>query len=395
MSGSAEARPREDAALFESAFAFSGIGMALVSPDGRWLRVNQALCDIVGYSEKELLALSFQDITHPEDLDRDLALVHEMLARKRRTYQMEKRYVHKRGHHIWIRLTVSLVWREDGEPRHFISQIEDVTERRVVEERFRSAFYGDTAGVAIVGIDGRVAGANPAMLALLSHEAEADVVGRSWRQLTHPDDISAEEPSLGEMMAGRIASYRIEKRLLRRDGSPLRVEANVTLLRDREGRPQQVLVHVRDLTDRDRADQAERTGFLARRLVRRLLDGMTRGGASPQVRRDVGQRLAHEANPTSLAQGLATFEAMGLGSLGLREERGGRFTFEGKDSLDLDHGAGEPTCYLALGYLEGLVALVAGPDAGHALGTEMACQARGAAACSFVVASRPPADDRR
>ena len=76
--------------------------MALVSPDGRWLRVNRALCDLVGYSEAELLARTFQDITHPEDLESDLENVRRMIAGETRSYQMEKRYVHAGGHLVTV-----------------------------------------------------------------------------------------------------------------------------------------------------------------------------------------------------------------------------------------------------------------------------------------------------
>jgi PAS domain S-box-containing protein len=102
-------------------------GTALVAPDGTWLRCNAALAGIVGYSEAELLGSTFQDITHPDDLDVDLGYVRQMLDGEIRTYQMEKRYIHKDGRIVWIRLSVSLVRDDRGEPMLFISQIEDIT----------------------------------------------------------------------------------------------------------------------------------------------------------------------------------------------------------------------------------------------------------------------------
>src|SRR5262249_43558640 len=91
---------------FRNAFEEAPIGMSLVAPDGRWVRVNRASCEIVGYSEQELLGLTFQDITHPDDLDADLEYVRQMLAGEIRTYRMEKRYFHKDGHIVWINLSV-------------------------------------------------------------------------------------------------------------------------------------------------------------------------------------------------------------------------------------------------------------------------------------------------
>jgi PAS domain S-box-containing protein len=124
---------------FRNAFEFAGIGMAIVGLDGRWLRVNRAMCDIVGYTETELLQKTFQDLTHPDDLDADLAHVQELLDGRRRFYQMEKRYFHRAGHVVWIRLTASLVRTPDGAPLHFVSQVEDVTARKELEASLAEA----------------------------------------------------------------------------------------------------------------------------------------------------------------------------------------------------------------------------------------------------------------
>jgi diguanylate cyclase (GGDEF)-like protein/PAS domain S-box-containing protein len=122
---------------FQSAFENAPIGMALVGLEGQWLEVNQALCELVGYTEEQLQHLTFQDLTHPDDLDADLALVDDVRAGRRSTYQMHKRYIHADGRVIWALLSVSLVTDEEGRPLHFISQIQDVTERRELEQKLR------------------------------------------------------------------------------------------------------------------------------------------------------------------------------------------------------------------------------------------------------------------
>ncbi len=119
---------------FHKAFEYASIGKALVSPEGSWLRVNRAVCELLGYTEEELLALTFQDITHPDDLDADLSYVEQMLSGDIKTYQMEKRYFHKDGHIVWVLLSVSLVRDDADRPAYFISQIEDITERKAAEE---------------------------------------------------------------------------------------------------------------------------------------------------------------------------------------------------------------------------------------------------------------------
>lgn len=126
---------RESEERFRGAFEFAAIGMALVAPDGRWLRVNRSLCEIVGYTAEELLATNFQSITHAEDLDTDVGHVRQMLAGALSHYDMEKRYHHKDGHIVWVLLSVSLVRDAMGEPKYFVSQIQDITNRKLAEEK--------------------------------------------------------------------------------------------------------------------------------------------------------------------------------------------------------------------------------------------------------------------
>ena len=134
-----ERRTAEIAALtsekrFRSAMRHSPVGMALVSPDGHFLEVNDALCQLLGQSEKEILQTTFQALTHADDLEADLHHVRQMLAGEISSYRMEKRYLHKDGHFIWAILGVSLIKKEDGSPDYFISQIMDITEQKRAEE---------------------------------------------------------------------------------------------------------------------------------------------------------------------------------------------------------------------------------------------------------------------
>ena len=125
--------------LFESAFQFAAIGMALIALDGGWLKVNRSVCQMTGYSEAELLRLRFQDITHPDDLDLDLENVGRLIAGTINSYQMEKRYYRKDGSIVWVLLSVSLVHRADGAPSFFISQLQDITARKEGEEKLQAA----------------------------------------------------------------------------------------------------------------------------------------------------------------------------------------------------------------------------------------------------------------
>jgi PAS domain S-box-containing protein len=151
-------RRRADEALraserqFANAFEGAPIGIALVAPNGRWLKVNRSLCQITGYSRAELLGLTFQDITHPDDIAVDLEFVRRTLAEEIATYQLEKRYIHKSGEVVWVHLSVSLVKDDAGAPLHFIAQIQDVTERRQMEEQLRQAQKLEAIGKLAGGI---------------------------------------------------------------------------------------------------------------------------------------------------------------------------------------------------------------------------------------------------
>lgn len=124
---------RESEERFRNAFEHASIGMAIVALDGRWTRVNRALCEIVGYEEAELLTTDFQHVTHPDDLHDDLAWMRKIVAREVRCYHLTKRYFHKLGHVVWVMLGVSLVRDEQGRPLYFIAQIQDTTQRKQSE----------------------------------------------------------------------------------------------------------------------------------------------------------------------------------------------------------------------------------------------------------------------
>ncbi len=130
----AERELHEARVRFERAFENAPIGMALVDPGGDWVAVNRALCQLVGRDERNLLATDFQSITHADDLEADLELVRRALAGEIQGFTMEKRYLRPDGSLVWADLSVSLVHDDEGEPLYFVSQIQDITQRKDSEE---------------------------------------------------------------------------------------------------------------------------------------------------------------------------------------------------------------------------------------------------------------------
>lgn len=138
-----EAALQESEERFRSTFDAAAIGMALVSREGRFMRANDSLCRIVGYTQIELQQKTFQDITHPDDLEADLALMRELLADTRDSYQLEKRYFHKDGHVIWVLLSGSVVRDSTGKVLYFLAQIQDITERKAMLDKLELQAHVD------------------------------------------------------------------------------------------------------------------------------------------------------------------------------------------------------------------------------------------------------------
>jgi diguanylate cyclase (GGDEF)-like protein/PAS domain S-box-containing protein len=126
---------REVRERFESAFDNAPIGMALVAMDGRWLQVNDALCRITGHTEEALKATTLRAMTHPDDVDLDEQSLRQLLAGQIPSYQVEKRYRHAWGHHVWVLMTVSIVRDQDRGPLYVVTQVQDISERKELARR--------------------------------------------------------------------------------------------------------------------------------------------------------------------------------------------------------------------------------------------------------------------
>ena len=142
----AEATLNASEERFRATFEQAAVGIAHVAIDGSWLRVNRRLCEITGYTHDELLKLTFQDITHPDDLDADLGRLNAMLAGELERYSIEKRYFRKDQSIVWVNLTVAMVRDGDGRPPYFISIVEDISARKEIEETLRQSQKMDIVG---------------------------------------------------------------------------------------------------------------------------------------------------------------------------------------------------------------------------------------------------------
>ena len=245
---------RASARRLSSLFAAAAIGIAFVDPAGHPVETNAALQRLLGYTAEELCTLTFSQLTHPEDIDTDLALFAELFSGARDHYQITKRYRRKDGREIWGQLTVTLLRDDLGRPEYAVGMVEDITARRLVEqalhhaaESFDSTF--NATGEALMIRDGAII--------LAANQSYADLVGRPVAALVGTPFVGLLTPASSAMAwkhvrAGDERPY--EGTVVRADGTTIPVELAGKAIRY-QGRPAR-LVALRDITERHAAETA-------------------------------------------------------------------------------------------------------------------------------------------
>ncbi|MGQ0811839.1 MAG: PAS domain S-box protein [Nitrospiraceae bacterium] len=258
----AEAGLRESNERFTGAFDHAAIGMGIVTTEGRWIAVNSALCKIVGYSEQELRATTFQAITHPDDLDRDLAYVRQMLAGEIQTYQMEKRYIHKQGAVVWILLNVSLVRDAQGAPMYFVAQIQDITERKQAEQAqtwLASIVESSNDAIFSRDLDGTILTWNLGAEIMFGYTAE-EMIGQPITALVPPDRLGEESHFLDRIREGHRIDY-FETVRQRKDGHSVHVSVSLSPISDRKGHLVAISQITRNITEQMDVQRALHQAF--------------------------------------------------------------------------------------------------------------------------------------
>jgi diguanylate cyclase (GGDEF)-like protein/PAS domain S-box-containing protein len=247
---------REARDRFRSIFDYAPIGVAMVSLEGRYLQVNRSLCEILGYTEEELQALTWQEITHPDDLAASSAYACRIVEGEFPSYHLDKRFLHADGHTVWASLSVSLVRDSEGEPLYFVSQIQDVTERkraesalRESEQRFRGSFERAATGMALVGTDGRFLRVNKSLCEILGYP-ERELLGKTFQEITYPDDLEVDLEHLRRLLVGEVRTYQTEKRYLHKDGHVVWALLSVSVVHDEEDEPLYFVSQIQDVSER-------------------------------------------------------------------------------------------------------------------------------------------------
>lgn len=243
---------------FRRIFQDSPVGMALVAGDSKIMMVNPYLCRFVGYSAQELTTRSFAEITHPEDMDKDMEQYLELAAGKIPSYEMDKRYVRKDGKTVWGHLIVTLIRDPSGRPLYGLGMVTDITESRKAEEankRFLSILEQTTDAMIGIDLEGKVVDWNKGAEQLYGYKAE-EVIGKLPQYLKPEEHVAMMDRMAKEMEAGRT-TFPYEARRRRKDGRFVDVEATFSVLKNEMARVVGYSVIARDVTERRRAQEVQ------------------------------------------------------------------------------------------------------------------------------------------
>ncbi len=261
---------RESEQRLHTIFEAAPNGLAIIALDGRWIRVNPAMCKILGYTKQEFLDTNYKDLTHPDDVEEQARLIDQLLTGEIDQYSYEKRNIHKDGHYVWVMLNATLIRDADSQPLYLLSQVFDMSEQKLAEEnrnqverylreseeRFRSTFESAPNGLAIVGLDGKWLRINPAMCKMLGYTKQ-EFLDTDIKKFTHPDDFEGQAKLIDQLLVGEIDGYSYEKRYVHKQGHTIWIMLNVSLVRDFSGEPQYFVSQIQDLTA-EKAAEAER-----------------------------------------------------------------------------------------------------------------------------------------
>lgn len=260
----ADRESRESDDLFRTIFNQTPTGFALTSTDSRLLLVNDGFADMLGYTPKELAGRTLASITHPDDLESGNLTIQNGLADGPGTLTFEKRYLHRNGHIVWASGRSVLRRDSEGKPIHFITNAQDITARKQMEEtlresesRLRYALEGANEGFWDIRLDMDEAFLSPRTMELLGYEAGVPELHHgSWMERLHPEDVQRVETSLVRHLAGELPLLDLEARLKTESGSWLWAQIRgKVVVRDGTGRPLRMTGTFTDLTVQKRLEQ--------------------------------------------------------------------------------------------------------------------------------------------
>jgi PAS domain S-box-containing protein len=250
-------------ARFRATFENAAVGVALVGSDGSILRGNNCLARMLGYSVEELKTLTFQDLTHPDDLATNLSVFNKTLVGEAESYCIEKRYVRKDGGTVWASLSVGSVRKTDGGVDYFVSVVEDITDRKRAEARLaeRNAQLDLAGNIARIGSfmyddSSKKLQLSPGCAAIYGlPEGMLEISREDWRARVHPDDLAQLDAVAHRAFTNGEREFVLEFRIFR-NGEIRWIESRILISYNEAGKPVRRIGAKIDVTERKRAEQA-------------------------------------------------------------------------------------------------------------------------------------------
>lgn len=269
----AEQRQSDMEAVFSTTFHQAAVGLAHVDPQsGRFLKVNQKFCDIIGHTESEALSLTFSEITHPDDLAEDLALVTQLNAGHIPYFSVEKRYIKQDGSIAWANLTASVIRNPDNSPKINLAVIEDITHRKAIEcdlkrteARFHRVIQSSLIGIVLGDLTtGRITDVNEAFAIKTGYSREEFASGKvSWADITPPEYLHLDQQAIQNLL-NTGSTEPFEKQYITKSGQRIDVLVAGTLLDETRDH---VIIFVVNISDRKQAEERLKKNAERYRLV--------------------------------------------------------------------------------------------------------------------------------
>lgn len=258
----AEETLRQSEAQLNTIFQYAAAGMFLALPNGKFQKVNRSFCEILGYSEDELLALHYQDITHPTEHEADAAALRSLLSREADSFTREKHYINKNGQLVWGKIYVSLMRDASGDAALLVGVFHDITERKKLESakkkaesRYKELFDKAPIGICSVSLDGRYLSLNTAHAQMYGYASPQEMM----REVTNSKSIFVEPHDrdiLLDMMHRMDVITDFECEVRRKDGHKFWTSRTIRAVRDNEGKIKYYESFIEDIQDRKEAEFA-------------------------------------------------------------------------------------------------------------------------------------------
>ncbi len=256
----AEEKLRESEERFRKIFEHSVLGIAIVKMDGKFLQVNKALCRMMGYSEKELLKKTYNQLIFPEETEQTKKAILKILSGKEDYESFEEKFVSKDRRVIWVALNIAMIKDSNNKPKYFLFRIENINKRketedrlRESEERFRKIFEFSGIGTSLVALDGKWLQVNKALCRITGY-SEEELLTKAYLQITYPEDVEKTKNLTMDLLSGKKDYGYLEKRYIHKNGEIIWVALSIAVVKDLNGKVAYFVVHTEDINRRKRAE---------------------------------------------------------------------------------------------------------------------------------------------